>query len=62
MGIKRGGYNKRFKGQHSSRQFEDPSVGLSKIVGDACDIYLEKKGIKPLSWSEMKKEQSFKKT
>tara|TARA_Y100000592_G_scaffold59175_1_gene92623 strand:+ start:329 stop:571 length:243 start_codon:yes stop_codon:yes gene_type:complete len=58
----RGSYATRQKGQESIQEKHMSYMrGLSTVVGEACDRYFERKGMKKaLSWSAQAKEEKEK--
>ena len=58
MSNKRGAYNKQKETSEDSQT--NYMRGLSTSVGKACDVWLEKRGMKNKSWMQQK-EEDFKK-
>ena len=56
--MREGAYNKQQT--HSDRQMQY-MTHLSKSVGEACDAWLEKRGMKQKSWMQQKDEKFQKK-
>ena len=47
--------NKRY----DTKPQQDYSYGLAKVVAEACDVWLEKRGMKSLAWKDQKQKSKL---